>query len=130
MTLSKIVSRVLLSFALIGSVVFAAAPAVSAIDPFQGIRSQCGRASDSAVCQTQASDDPLVGTIRKVTLIIGSLAGAVAVIAMVLAGIRYISSGGDPDQISRAKNTIIYGAIGLIVIVLGQVIINAILNRI
>lgn len=45
--------------------------------------------------------------------------GAVAVILLVYAGIRFITSGGDPKQVQAARQIITYAIIGL-VLVLGS----------
>lgn len=45
--------------------------------------------------------------------------GAVAVILLVYAGIRFITSGGDPKQVQAARQIITYALIGL-VLVLGS----------
>lgn len=42
--------------------------------------------------------------------------GAVAVILLVYAGIRFITSGGDPKQVQSARQIITYAIIGLIVV--------------
>lgn len=43
------------------------------------------------------------------------VAGGVAVIIIILAGIRFITSQGDSQATAKARNTIIYAAIGLAV---------------
>ena len=45
-------------------------------------------------------------------------AGLIAVIFLVLGGIRYITSTGDSSRIKAAKDTILYAIIGLIVVIL------------
>ena len=47
-------------------------------------------------------------------VVIGTLA-SVAVLIIVIAGLRYILSGGDAATMAKAKSSIIYAAIGLIV---------------
>lgn len=91
-----------------------------------------GQARSSAVCQTDAGDpiNGRNGVIRRATRIIAIVAGAAAIIVMVLGGIRYITSGGDPSQVSQAKRTIIFALVGLIVIAASQSIINFIITRI
>lgn len=42
--------------------------------------------------------------------------GIIAVIAIVIGGFRYVVSQGDATSITKAKNTILYAVIGLIVI--------------
>ena len=46
------------------------------------------------------------------------LAGAVAVISMIMGGIWYITADGDPSKVQRGKNAIIYSSIGLIFVLL------------
>ena len=44
------------------------------------------------------------------------IAGIVAVIVIVIAGINYSLSSGDPAKTASAKNTILYAVIGLVII--------------
>lgn len=126
---SKIV-RISMLLAVFAALFVSAAPAYAAYDPFS--RVNCGKAGDSTVCN-RTGQDPVTGpngVIRKVTQVIATIAGAAAVIIIVLSGIRYITSGGDAEGVSRAKKTIIFAAVGLIVIVMAQALINFVLNRI
>jgi len=41
--------------------------------------------------------------------------GAVAVFIITLAGFKYVTSGGNPENVAKAKGTIIYAAVGLVV---------------
>jgi hypothetical protein len=113
-----------------------AAPAPKATN-LLGPGSDCGGSSgagSSAVCtDTQAANpqsNPVADRLKKITAIIAFAAGAAAVLIMLVAGIQYITSDGDSNQISSAKQTIIYALIGLIVIVLAVSIIEFVLNKI
>mgnify|MGYP001581108587 CR=1 FL=1 len=53
-----------------------------------------------------------------------AFAGAVAVFFVIYAGIRYITSRGDPKAVEGAKNTLTWAIIGLVVIVLSFLIIQ------
>lgn len=44
------------------------------------------------------------------------IAGIVAVVAIVIGGVRYTVSGGDASGVKAAKDTILYAVIGLVVI--------------
>lgn len=44
-----------------------------------------------------------------------ALAAAVAVVVLMLASLRYVTSQGDPAAVAKAKNAIIYAIIGLAV---------------
>ena len=52
------------------------------------------------------------------------LAAIIAVAFLVIGGFRFIISQGDEDQTTKAKNTILYAVIGLIVIGLAAAIVN------
>jgi len=62
--------------------------------------------------------------VKVVVQIISFIAGAVAVIMIIISGFNYITSGGDSNKVAAAKNTLIYAVIGIAVAVLAQVIIN------
>lgn len=55
--------------------------------------------------------------------------GAVSVIMIIYGGFRYITSGGDSNGVTAAKNTILYAIIGLIIVALAQIIVNFVLNK-
>lgn len=54
------------------------------------------------------------------------LAGAVAVIFVILSGVKFLTSGGDPKQVEGARHTMTYAIIGLIVVLLAFGIVNII----
>jgi type IV secretion system pilin len=57
------------------------------------------------------------------------LIGAVAVIMVILGGIRYVLSNGDSTQITGAKNTILYAVIGLVVALLAYAIVHFVITQ-
>lgn len=62
--------------------------------------------------------------------IIFTILGAVAVMMMVIGGIKYAGSQGDPSGVSKAKATMIYAVIGLIIAILAVVIVDFVFGRI
>jgi len=48
--------------------------------------------------------------------------GAIAFLVLVIAGFRYATSSGDPNTMTKAKDTIIYASVGLIVSMVAFVI--------
>jgi hypothetical protein len=70
----------------------------------------------------------LVGVIQTVVNAFLALVGLIAVIVIIFAGFRYITSGGDEEATGAAKNQIIFALIGLVIIVLSAVIVNFILG--
>lgn len=68
-------------------------------------------------------------TLRKIVNIISILVGVVAVIMIIFGGFRYIVSGGSAEKVTAAKNTILYGIVGLIIVALAQVIVRFVLRE-
>ena len=61
--------------------------------------------------------------------IIGVLA-LVAVVVMIVGGVSYMTSSGDAGKVKKAKDTILYGLIGLIICVLAFAIVNFVISQI
>ena len=57
-------------------------------------------------------------------------AGIIAVIMIVYGGIQYITSTGNPQGITKAKTTILYSVIGLLVVLFASAIVNVVVNGI
>jgi type IV secretory pathway VirB2 component (pilin) len=57
-----------------------------------------------------------------ITFLLG-IAGGVAIIIIIVGGIRYILSGGDPKATMSARNSITFGVVGLIIIILATSIV-------
>jgi hypothetical protein len=62
--------------------------------------------------------------LRNIVNAVLGLMGAVAVLIVVLAGLRLINSQGDPGQVATARNAVIYALIGLVVIMFAFAIVN------
>ncbi len=124
------IKKLLSLVALVGIISISSAGTVAAYNPFAAACSAGGSAS--AACQDKGagSTNPVTDIIGNVVNIVAILAGIAAVIIIIIAGISYITSQGDPQKIANAKNTIIYAAIGLVVIVLSRTIIVFVITRI
>ena len=57
------------------------------------------------------------------------LLGAVSILMMVIAGIRYIFARGNAESTSKAKNMIQYSVMGLVMAALAESIVTYVLNR-
>lgn len=57
------------------------------------------------------------------------LAGAIAVIIVIIAGFQYVISQGNPQSTAKAKDTIIYALVGLVVCATGYGIVTFVLGR-
>lgn len=52
-------------------------------------------------------------TIAKITTAISFVIGAISIIMIIIGGIRYVMSTGDPNGAKGAKDTVMYALIGL-----------------
>ena len=57
------------------------------------------------------------------------VAGIIAVVSIILAGFKYVTSAGDPAAITKAKNTILYSIIGVVVILLAFTVTWFVIGR-
>ena len=59
-----------------------------------------------------------------ILLVLTTTAGALAFILIVVAGIRFVTSGGDPKKLASATSTLTYAIIGLAVTFLAFIILR------
>lgn len=113
---------------LVGSLLIAGAIGLSA-PPAQAINvfNACANGGDSAVCKGKNdSASTLMTTVISTMLL---LIGSIAVIMIIIGGIRYTTSNGDPSKVKSAKDTILYSVIGLVVAIGAYAIVKFVLNR-
>lgn len=68
--------------------------------------------------------------VQAILAVIFTIIGAISVLFMVIGGMRYISSQGDPQEISKAKGTLIYAIIGLLVSIAAVAIVTFVLGEV
>lgn len=93
-----------------------------AVDPAKSV----GEGVTASGGNNQISLGTQIETVINVLLFV---IAAVAVIMIILGGIKYVLSNGDSSQITSAKNTILYAVIGLVVALLSYAIVNFVVNQ-
>lgn len=83
-----------------------------------------GSADCSRGANTPESIEGEDGVFRTVANVLLFIIGAIAVIMLIIGGIRYTVSQGDSAAVQSAKNTILYAIIGIIVAILAYAIVN------
>lgn len=68
------------------------------------------------------------GTILAITNTVTFIAGALAVIFVIVGGIQYATAGGNPARAAKARSTLTYAVLGLIIAVLARALINFVLD--
>ncbi len=72
---------------------------------------------------------PLETLIKNIINVLSAIVGAICVVMIIIGGFRYVTSGGESNAISGAKNTILYAIVGLIIVAFAQVIVQFVLQR-
>lgn len=72
----------------------------------------------------------LMGTITTIINVVVGVLGVAAVAVIVLGGVTFVTSQGDAAKVTKAKNTIIYGIVGLFVAILAFAIVNFVLGAV
>ncbi len=70
-------------------------------------------------------DDTIIGILNGVI----GLLSTVAVIYIIVGGVGYMTSNGDSSKVKKAKDTIFYAAIGLIICILAATIVNFVISK-
>lgn len=74
--------------------------------------------------------DDLMGILTTVINVIVAVVGFLAVVMIVLGGISFVTSQGDTAKVAKARNTILYGVVGLVVALLAFAIVNFVLSNV
>ncbi|QQS20209.1 TrbC/VirB2 family protein [Candidatus Saccharibacteria bacterium] len=105
-----------------------AAHAQAALSPNQ--QAVCEAIGSGAGCDQDAGGGTKIDSVvSTVITIFTAVIGIVAVIMIIVAGFKYITSGGDSSKLTSAKNTLVYALIGLVIVALAQGIVKFVLNR-
>ena len=110
---------------------FAFAPAVHATDlkgdACQGLNTLNG--SNSTQCSPKGEKS--IGDLASsIVSLLSLIVGIAAVIMIIIAGLKYVTSGGDSNAVGSAKNTLIYAIVGLIVVAIAQFIVHFVVKNV
>ena len=64
-----------------------------------------------------------------INAVIGAL-GILCVVVIIIGGVSYMTSSGDAGKVKKAKDTILYGVIGLVICALAFAIVNWVIGGI
>lgn len=83
--------------------------------------------SSNTTCSTsgESSIKHLVGTVVNVLSII---IGVASVIVIIIAGLNFVTAGGDSNKIASARSTLIYALVGLVIAASAQFLVHFALN--
>jgi len=111
--------------AVFGFATLAPVASVSAYDPWGSVCSG-GSTGSTTVCKNKSDNaSSLIGTIVSTLLF---LVGALAVIMIIYSGISYVISTGDAGKVAKAKNTLMYSIVGLVVALIAYALVKWVFN--
>lgn len=111
---------------------------LSAVDVIRPVCNSPNAVETPEVCDDDASNsnnttqNPIYGPdgiLTRVINILSFIVGVAAVIAIMVAGFRYVTSNGDSSTTAIAQKTIIYGVVGLVVVAVAQTIVIFVLSK-
>lgn len=118
-----------------GLVVATAGPAVTARAAlFEGAVDEACKGtqldvSDSANCEPKKTGERVTDILRLVLNIFSWVTGIIAIIMIIIGGLKYITSGGDSAGVNSAKNTLLYAVIGLVIVAMAQVLVRFVIKK-
>lgn len=120
----KIFTKILTAGMLMVSLLGVFTPVVSAANGID-ICSKENENDNSVYCQNKDSGGAQVGGIIKTIVEVLLMAvGAISIIMIVIGGILFALSSGDAQKAAKARSTILYAVVGLIVSVFASAIVN------
>lgn len=110
-------------------------PAIAHAEDFQLQDSVCSGtdgellSTDGSCTTDEAAGDQVNQTVTLALNLFSAIVGIIAVVMIIVGGVKYITSQGESTNITAAKNTILYAVIGLVVVALAQIIVRFVLER-
>jgi len=98
---------------------------------FSGAKDQaCAGANlNDTGCTANEGVKEVNDTISTVINLLSFLVGVISVIMIIIGGIRFVTSQGNAQSSSSARNTVIFAVVGLVVAVFAQLIVKFVLGK-
>ena len=76
------------------------------------------------------TSNPIIKIIKAAIEVVSYVAGAAAIIIILLSAIRMITSGGNAQNAAQARSGFTYALVGIAIAILAQVIVAFVLNKV
>jgi hypothetical protein len=115
-------------FVLVGAI---AGPSQSASALFENAKNDAcaGVALSEGTTECPDNSGRVSGVLKTGINMFSIIIGIIAVIMIIISGLRYITSAGDSNSVNGAKNTLLYALIGLVIVALAQIIVQFVLGK-
>ena len=102
------------------------APAASESSGFKA----CEGNENSIICQNRNKEEGLDNRAKNLINTGLMIVGIASVIVIIVSGVLYIISAGDAGKVKRAKDTLMYAVVGLVISLLAYAIVNFVVDNI
>lgn len=117
-----------------------ATPNPNALNPSDSISNICKNASPDNLppsCKPEAqvtdtTPNPLFGPdgiLTKAINLLSLVVGVISVFVIIIAGVKLITSSGDPNSVTESRNAILYAVIALAITASAQIAVRFILSK-
>ncbi|MEI6228504.1 MAG: hypothetical protein WCP11_00530 [Candidatus Saccharibacteria bacterium] len=126
--MKKLVALVSIFGVTLGMGIMCLSPVVGAVDDIYNCTDPAN--ATTVICQEQgrANGKSLTSMIPTVINIMLYALGAISVIMVIVGGIRYTTSAGNDAAVKKAKDTIMYAVIGVVVALLAYAVVNLVVK--
>ena len=104
-------------------------PAMVLAGPAKDAVCEGAQFATGGACDATA-EKPVKDTVTLAIRILQMIVGIISVFTIIIAGLGYITSAGDSAKTKTSRDRIMYSAIGLMVVVLAEIIVRFVLNRV
>jgi len=112
--------RIAITLGVVLGVGLLAAPGVQAIEVFKA----CSSGSDSTLCS--GTKDNAQTKVTDIVNLLLWVVGIISVVVIIIGGIMFAVSAGDPGKAAKARMTVIYAAVGVVVALFSAAIVSAV----
>lgn len=132
--MKRLIKTFALTLACINGVAFLATGPAGAEELLNPV---CQTSPQALVCKENSknqtpTDNSLYGPngiLTKIVRIISIILGIAAVIVIIIGGFQYTLASGNPQSVDKAKNTVLFAVIGLIIASAAQAVVIFVLNK-
>jgi hypothetical protein len=90
----------------------------------------CQPGTDDPECNTNLPQvDADVGTFRDILSIVFAVIAGVALLIIVIQGLKFVLSKGEPEKAAEARKAIIYAAVGLGIALLAEAVVVLVMGK-
>lgn len=122
-------NKVVMTLVMIASLIGMSALFASPIQAQESIRDSvanrtCDFTNEDTCAGDQDTEETLSNAAEAIINILSIVVAAAAVIFIIIGGVKYVTSNGNQEKVTSAKNTILYAVIGLVIVIFAQTILN------